>query len=57
MAFEFGLFQRLILEAAVFGALLFNAEQRLEREFGYTLSSRRDREAQQEPAAEDEGQA
>jgi hypothetical protein len=38
--------QRLLLEAAVYGALLFGAERQLEQQHGYELSSRRDREEQ-----------
>jgi hypothetical protein len=40
--------QRLLLEGAVFGAVLFGVEQRLEQQFSYPLSSRRDREEQAE---------
>lgn len=46
VAFEFGLFQRLLLEAAVFGCVLFGAEQWVEQQYGYKLSSRKDREEQ-----------
>lgn len=38
--------QRMLLEAAVYGAVLFGVEQRLESEYGYKLSSRKDREEQ-----------
>jgi hypothetical protein len=38
--------QRMLLEAAVYGAVLFGVEQRLESQYGYKLSSRKDREGQ-----------
>jgi hypothetical protein len=38
--------QRMLLEAAVYGAVLFGVEQRLDREYGYKLSARKDREEQ-----------
>lgn len=44
VTFEFELFQRLLLEASVFGSVLFGAEQCLEQQYGYQLSSRKDRE-------------
>jgi hypothetical protein len=36
----------MLLEAAVYGAVLFGVEQRLEREYDYKLSLRQDREEQ-----------
>lgn len=44
LTFEFGLFQRMLLEAAVYGAVLYGTEQRLERDYCYKLSARKDRE-------------
>jgi hypothetical protein len=38
--------QRMLLEAAVYGAVLFGVEQRLDTEYGYKLSARKDREEQ-----------
>lgn len=38
--------QRMLLEAAVYGAVLFGVEQRLDREYGYKLSARKDTEEQ-----------
>jgi hypothetical protein len=45
VAFEFGLFQQLLLEAAVYGAVLFGVEQKVEQQYGYELACRREREA------------
>ncbi|WIA35180.1 hypothetical protein OEZ86_003645 [Tetradesmus obliquus] len=45
VSFELGLFRRLLLEAAVYGALLFGVEQQVERQYSYKLSCRREREA------------
>lgn len=45
VSFEFGLFQRLLLEAAVYGAVLYGVERRLEQHYGYKLACRREREA------------
>lgn len=45
VAFEFGLFQQLLLEAAVYGAVLFGVEQKVQQQYGYELACRREREA------------
>ncbi|KAF8060476.1 hypothetical protein HT031_004652 [Scenedesmus sp. PABB004] len=45
VSFELGLFRRLLLEAAVFGAVLHGVEVELEAAHGYALSSRAEREA------------
>lgn len=36
----------MLLEAAVYGAVLFGVEQKLEQQYSYKLSTRRDREEQ-----------
>lgn len=38
--------QRMLLEAAVYGAVLFGVEQKLEQQYSYKLSTRKDREEQ-----------
>jgi hypothetical protein len=45
VSFELGLFRRLLLEAAVYGAVLFGVEQNVEQQYGYKLACRREREA------------
>jgi hypothetical protein len=45
VSFELGLFRRLLLEAAVYGAVLFGVEQQVEQQYAYKLACRREREA------------
>lgn len=53
ITFELGLFQRMLLEAAVFGAVLHGVEAHVERAYSYQLACRREREAQQAAAPQD----